>query len=192
MPYKKSKSVRRKRRTTRRYKRRIPKNYTFIRLRFVTAILSNGTGVISDLRSLGQITTCQNYSDLAGVYDQFQVNAMKVKYIPYNVGDESSSVGGNTRGNVCSVIDMNGANLPTSVGTASAWDTFKLVPAYYPHQRYIRIPKKYRPALNNFATGFDTTSNDDVTFCLLGDSFNNSTTQFYVVITYYIKCIGVK
>lgn len=192
-----------RRRMNRRYRRqrrrtrilRLPHianpHVAFNRLKFPTVITSSGSGTFNDVRTLSNITSAANYTDLSGLYDQFAIYAFKIKYIPYNIGNESS-VTGNVRGNCCTLVDWNNANLPNSVGTASQWDSFKLVPAYLPHTRYVKISKQHRPNLNSFSVGFDTTNNDNVAIICIGDSFSNSQTQFYIVLTFYIKCFGTR
>lgn len=193
-------------RRRRRFNRRVKKyrrkkfnrkmsNMVYIKLRTTTLISSDGAGnigvVTGGIMTAQQVTGAGNYSALANIYDQFEVHAMKYELFAYRVGAESATIPPVSRGNLASIVDMDGSTLPTSILSAAEYATFKNHQPRNNIKRYVVIPKKHRPELNDFAVGYST-DNDNVTIYFIGDSWSNNSTAFYAVKTWYVKCYGTR
>lgn len=174
-------------RKTRRQKKRSVNqaNYQFI-LRQVGTV-SATSGVITEDFKPSDVTGYSDWSALQALYDNFEVKAISVTLRPINVGDESGSTP-HTRGNLVSIVDMDGNSLPTGIATAYEYNSLKFHDSREVARRYIRIPKRYRPKLNDLATGFDA-DNMDSTIRFLGDNFSDSS-QFWFMSKIYVTCTG--
>lgn len=184
---------RRKRRTTkRRYKRRrsYKRSLNQAGARFILKevdTINASAGVFTvDFNAAG-VSTMPDWSALQALYDSFEVKAISVIIRPINVGDESGGTP-HTRGNVGSIIDMDGGGLPTSMTTAYEYNSFKLHNARHAIKRYLPIPRKYRPNMNDISVGYNSNNNNS-TIRILGDNFSNSS-QYWYMVKYYVTCYG--
>lgn len=165
-----------------------------LKLKHVLFIGSDATGVINSQVTASNVTLATNYSTLGSLYDAFAVKAIKVTYIPLNIGAEglSGTAAPYVRGTTIDFVDTDGTSIPTTVAGAIEYGNAKIKNPRSPFTRYWRIPKRSRPQLNDFATGWNT-QNKDVTVCLNSDSnLPVSTNMFVRMTTFYITCYGVR
>lgn len=180
----------RRRATTYRKKRSLNQASRSYICKTVGEIITSGTGTISHRTFPSGVTTTATYTNLSALYDNFEVTAISVKYVPYNLYGIDASVATFKRGNMGSVVDMDGLNYPNGNFTlALQYGSFKMHSSARTIYKYLPIPKRYRPQMNDFNVGWNT-QNLDSTIEVLGDGFGNSARAYYIFIKYYIKCYG--
>lgn len=196
MPYY-SRSKRRTRRPTRRgtYKRRKAfkrsnnQGVTNFKLKQIYSVSSDSFGALLTTTQVSSVVSTPEWGSIQGLYDSFKVIAIKKELMPYSVGNESSSVGANVRGNLGSYVDMDGTGLPANIGGAIEYNSFKMVSSRSKQSRYLRIPKDHRTQINDMGLGFDT-DNKNCTIVYQGDNFGVSQLQYWVVDTFYVQVQG--
>lgn len=146
------------------------------------------SGLITIDTHPSDVTGFADWSSLQGLYDNFVVKAIKVTIRPINVGDESLDTGAHNRGNLVSIIDMDGNAAGTSVAEAVQYGSCKFHNSRSVCTRYLPIPRRYRPKLNDFATGLDS-ANMDSAIRFIGDNYSDSS-QYWVLKTIYIQATG--
>lgn len=154
------------------------------KLKVVGTVASNSSGLINHQLTASSVTTVADMTSLANLFDSFVVHAIKMKLIPADVGGEDSF----ERGNMCRVVDMDGLALPTTIAQALEYDSFKMFQPRDTHVTYLKIPKRYRPIMNEFTTY--NSDNKNSTIIVIGDNFTVSQTFYYFVHTFYITAHG--
>lgn len=165
-----------------------------LKLKHVTFIPSNGSGVINSTVAASLVTAASNYTALSSLYDAFAVKAIKVKYIPLNVGAEglSGSTNPYVRGTTIDFVDVDGTSIPTTVAGAIEYGNAKCQDPRKPFTRYWKIAKRYRSQMNDFASGWNT-QNKDTTLCVNSDSnLPVSTNMMIRYSTFYVTCYGLR
>lgn len=196
MPYRRSGRTNRyarKRRVTRKrrvaFKRSNNQGAQQFKLRKVYSISSDTFGVITSTLQPSTVVGTTEWGSLQALYDNFKVGAIKKELRPYSVGNESSSVGATIRGNLVSLVDMDGTGVPADVASAVQYNSCKFLSSRSAQSRYLKIPRKYQTQLSDMAVGFDP-DNKNATIMFRGDGFGASQLQYWVIDTYYVTCYG--
>lgn len=163
-----------------------------IKLRHVTFVGCDGVGVITDTVTASLVVATGNYGSLSALYDAYAVKAIRVEYIPINVGAEgiAGSAAPYVRGTTIKMVDVDGTNLPGTVAAAIEYYKAKACDPRKKITQYYKIPKMYRSQLNDFSVGWNT-QNKDTTIMMVGDSYLPVNTNFYLrYATFYVSCYG--
>jgi len=163
-----------------------------IPLKYTAAIATDGSGTLSQDFSPDGVTSAGNWTNLTGLYDTFSVKAMKIRLIPRYMSATSETITNYHRGTALTCVDWDGTGLPTTVAQVLQYGNMKYRDPSKPFNMYVRIPKKYRPVMNDMATGFNTTDNKNVKIVLFGDAWSASVQAYFYVITYYVTCYGLR
>lgn len=133
--------------------------------------------------------TAQDFVNLSGIYDQFRIYAVSVKYIPLLPNDESSVTG---FAPLYTVIDYDDSTALTSVNQAINYENMKVKNMYRPWKVYYRIPKVTNLAGGTTIVGFGwfdmagPLTTGAIKF--YGTGFDVSTTYGTFIATWYIGC----
>lgn len=159
------------------------------KLRKVYSISSDSFGIITSTLQPSTVTGTTEWGSLQTLFDNFKVNAIKKELRPYSVGNESSTAGATVRGNLVSLVDMDGSGVPADVASAVQYNSCKFLSARSAQSRYLKVPRKYQTQLSDVATGYDP-DNKNATIMFRGDGFGASQLQYWVVDTYYVTFTG--
>lgn len=86
---------------------------------YQTTLSSDGTGTINNVFSSGSVNSVNNWSYLAGAWDEFRVLAMEVEFIPWN----RYNWGTKTLTAIATVVDQNDATTLTSINAATNYES---------------------------------------------------------------------
>ncbi len=187
MPFRKR--YQKKRRNVRAHKmikNQWPQTY---KLKATGTLTTDGAGALTFNTQAGGVTTIGgDYTNLSSLYDSFIVKGMSVRIFPVNVGAENPGAA-IIRGNLGSVIDMDGTGLPATIAAQIEYNSFKMHSSRSPAKRYIGIPPAYRPDINDLGIGFSAgNKNTAIQYRLEG--FGAAQLAYYYLITWYVTCIG--
>lgn len=148
-------------------------------------VLSDATGLVSQVFGLSSVNTAADFGNWANIYDGFILYKMRVDLIPTN---PYGNAGAQPR--IYSIIDYD-STATIAIGTATTYTTAIMFP--YPcaprmkHTRVMRIPPDRRPIVNP-KSGFSS-NNANGAIVLSGAGFTPSITLFTARVVYYCKWV---
>lgn len=187
----KSKMVRRRRRRS--IRKQTNDGKRFFKLKLVSTVTSDGTGLVK-AGVLDEPSAAQDWTNVAALFDQYRVNAIKLKFIPEsNLG----IIGSTSYAPLYIVHDPDEfVNPLTTVNSAIQYENCKFKNMYRPWTYYRKMAKTIAQ------TGAQTTDLKGYHDCdnpqpnqgiyWIGTGFPNSLALGTLLVTYYITAKGRK
>lgn len=185
------------RRNVRAYLKRKQKiGLSLFKIRDTIAITSDAAGQIEYRMNLTNPTdtffsgaTAGDWSNLVGLYDQYRVFAVKVKYIPTLPFDSSTVTGYYP---LYGITDFDDTAALTSVAQTIEYENMKVKNMYKPWKLYQRVPKVTNLASNStiVSPGWMDIANPQSTGAIkvYGTGFDGNTRYGTWIGTWYLGC----
>lgn len=131
------------------------------------------------------------FDTIKALYREYKVLSFSRRFMPYNIGAESSTVGGFFRGNCATwaLIDGEGTR-PITIGDKINNASVRVISPRRPHMRYLSRPRGEPNWAETNGTG--TSNADDWTgeIVIMNDNATNSTALWYAVTTWKVAFRG--
>lgn len=193
-----------------RAKRGMGDSKRFFKLRLVSSISTDGSGVAS-FSATDLPSSAQDWSSVAALFDQYRVCAMKLKFIPHAFSDVigSQTITNNltatatvTTGSQASnqtyyspfyIVhdpDSTVATVADTVNEAIEYENMKVFDLHRPFQYYRKMAKQFRinSDVSTDIKGYQSTATPQATQIIagVGTGFTISVEIGKVIVTYYI------
>lgn len=110
----------------------------FVKLRTQANISSSVAGTILDVFGMTNVQSCQDWSNCAGLYDQYRVFGMSIKWFPHLPNDTSVTT---SYYPWYFVPDYDDVTALSTIAEAVQYERLKVKNIYKPFTLYYKIPK---------------------------------------------------
>lgn len=151
-------------------------------------ITSSAAGVLSTFYNARNPSGSNDWAPLLALYDQYRVNAIKLKWYPYQVNSVTVKF---MPIYVAYDTDVNNVNPISSLATALDYANVKAFNVYLPFTYYVKPGKVISTGGTNviLAGGWIDTSNATTIGCVgvYGEEFTADTKYGHFIVTYYCE-----